>query len=780
MVTQFINTVYLFALLSIFAFPAHSAPPLTITPDLVYAQAGSTLKLNASGGSGSYLWSSEEQTLQSNGANATFTVPGQNVYHLWVSDGEHFAWSVVDATQQDDIVFIRIIPENVKLIPQGVRGISVRGYTRSGREEDLSIQAQLSVADSAVAVLDGKMLRAMTTGQTSLNATYRNLNHSVNITVEQGVQMLLTEPAALVIDAGNSSGLQVFLRDADGAKNQIDHAQISVTDDSIATYAAGQVYGVSPGITELLVQVDNTSLPVPVTVRPSPPLGITPARAVTNEQTGIGFTLVGGKAPYQFSASEGTLLQQNEDMYFYQPIATGTKTLIVTDSLGTTNTAIVTVVKPLQAIPAQAALQAGESLQLEASGGGDGQYTWVATQGTLSALTGTKVTYTAPSGIGLHSVIVRDDLGQTLEIPLVVSDAVRLSPSILFLQPKQQSTITVVGGTPPFSLLAGAGQAWMEGQTLQYTAPPVAGEYALTLRDAKGNSVTANITVSQDLLISPQTIVLDAKATRKLHASGGIGTLHWKATRGKFSDSTGESVTYTAPQVFGFDVLHVYDSAGNIAVAQAHVTQQDIVITPAIQRIHPESNASFSVIGGTPPYRWTVDSGDIIDHGSMVDYTAPQQRGVYTITVSDNTQKQAKAQAQVYRAELLASPRTLFLGRGENAIITYAAGNGDYTAWASMGKVQLTDPENGQGQYTAPDYYEGIDSIYIEDSAGNLAVIRVEITRQDEILAMYTGPDGIIQDWEMEKALNDFFAGQAWLDKLMMYRLLEQYVSVAK
>ncbi|WP_177428665.1 WD40 repeat domain-containing protein, partial [Candidatus Venteria ishoeyi] len=755
---------------------------LSLSPDLRYAAPGSIVELQAEGGNGQYIWSTPAGNLQSDGANARFTVTEPGVFYIWVSDGQQFAWSVVDATQQDEVVLLRIVPETIQLTTQGQRGISVLGYTQHGQEINLSDVTQLNLSDSTFAQLDGTQLHAVAAGQTRLTAQYRHLNQYITVEIVPPTQILQTTPTALVINEGDSQPVEIYLRDQDGNKTPVYDALVTMADNHIANYSNGQVFGLQSGITQLLVQLGGISLPVSVTVRPTPPFAITPAQVVSDEATRLSFNLSGGQGPYELSASKGGLLQQVGNNYLYQAGGIGDVTLTAIDSLGTLSTAQLSIVPPLQVTPGQATLQAGETLQLNVSGG-DGNYTWTATRGDLSSISGNHVTYTAPSGVGLHTVMVRDNLGLNLEIPVLVGDTLRLSPSLLFLKPNQQNTLTIVGGTPPFAVTTSAGQASIEGQSLIYIAPPVAGEYRLDLRDATGQNIQAHVTVSLDLLISPQELVLDANSTQKLNAIGGVGNLHWKATRGGFESSVEQGsenqVSYTAPAVFGPDTLLVYDAAGNVGTAQAHVTDSSIILSPTLRQLYPNASTHFSVIGGTAPYQWVVENGDISPNGdtSSATYTAPAQRGIYNLIVTDATQKQSRAQIQVYRKQLIASPQTLYLARGETASISFSAGSGGYTAWANFGAIELNDFENGRGTYTAPSHYEGLDTIYIQDSAGHVAVIRVEITRQDEILAMYTGPDGIVQDWEMEKALGDFFSGQPWLDRLVLYSLVEGVIA---
>ena len=79
--------------------------------------------------------------------------------------------------------------------------------------------------------------------------------------------------------------------------------------------------------------------------------------------------------------------------------------------------------------------------------------------------------------------------------------------------------------------------------------------------------------------------------------------------------------------------------------------------------------------------------------------------------------------------------------------------------------------------YTPPEEYEGIDTVFVMDSAGNMAVCHVEIVGVMDVFSMYTGPDNLLDEAEMQSVITDFLLqGDSWLTPEAMFRLIETYL----
>jgi len=125
-----------------------------------------------------YFWDATAGNIQiQNTANkATYTVPEEGVFYVWVTDGIDFAWALVEATQEDTsvgfippdmsgindtLVLLHIAPETLNLSVDETQAISVRGYLADGNFIDLTSQAELQIEDSEIAQVKNGQVSAI-------------------------------------------------------------------------------------------------------------------------------------------------------------------------------------------------------------------------------------------------------------------------------------------------------------------------------------------------------------------------------------------------------------------------------------------------------------------------------------------------------------------------------------------------------------------------------------------------------------------------------------------
>jgi uncharacterized repeat protein (TIGR01451 family) len=761
---------------------------LSITPLKVNAYPGQKLSFRAEGGAGDFFWTATQGSLTESDNTATYIVPEQGVFYVWVTDGKEFAWALVetpaDETQEELLVLLRIVPNAINLSVGETQTVSVKGYRIDGTSVDLTADSLLrSENTDIIQVNSDGQVTARAYGKTRLTAQYRELHTEIPVTVQDETRVLSVEPNVLVLHEGATDQVNVYSVSSLGTKTRLENAKLESRDSGIAAVTQGMVKGLQTGSTWLDVYAGETRLSIPLVVRPSPKLDITPAFASVEQGDSVTFSLSGGQPPYEMTASDGTRLTQVDKTFSYQSLTTGQITVTVTDSLGHQTEAQVETVASLKVTPERAVMKRENTLELRASGGAK-PYTWRVTQGELSQNEGEQVTYTAPTRSGLHTVTVTDNIGNSQDIIILVGDELSLSQQQLFLVPNDKAQIQILGGVSNdtnYTVTATGGQAVImtdeEGHTVNYTAPEVAGVYTLTVTDGEGNEATAEIMVTLELLITPAAGRVDAGESLTFQAAGGVGDKRWFANRQeRFDKTTGDTVVWTAPNRFGTAHINVSDAAGATATATIEVSSPGLAITPAVRHIHPGESAEFTVTGGGAPYIWQLEEGDYTEIAdNTIRYTAPSKKGTYQVTVQDAAGKEAQAQAKVYSTRLLASPRTLYIRSGETLKIAIAGGTGDYTLYLTTGErtKQLKDTELSlpdeevsiTTEYTAPDKYKAVyDTITIRDSGGNIATIDVEITKQmDDIISTYVGEDGQVDKQEMEKAMADFFNQQFWL-----------------
>jgi uncharacterized repeat protein (TIGR01451 family) len=766
---------------------------LEIKPVNVHAVAKQNIKFTASGGSGYFFWTATSGNIQpsDDGKTAIYTVPEEaGSFYVWLSDGSSFAWALVNNDlAEKPIIFIRIIPNNLTLSKGDQQTITVRGYQTDGNSKNLITDVDFSIENPDIIEINSNnnQIFAKATGTSKVIAKYQDITAESTIEVVHDDPILQVKPNILSLEEGSSKTINIFLVNQSGVKTIINNATLIIDDSNIASIEKYTITGTNKGVASLKITVKDKSLSIPIIVRSNPKLEITPHRAsiVVNETTI--FKVTGGKPPYQIQTNTGSLQQQSKNSYIFTSKVSGTAVLNVIDNAQNKAQATINIVSPLSVTPEKVVLTSNEAVSLRANGG-DGNYTWIMSQGKLNTQNGDTVNYNAPAKTGLYVVTVIDGLGNNKEVLVSVGEKLLLSQQQLFLKPEEKTKLRVVGGIPPYTLNISTGTANLQQNgIINYTAPKQAGAHTLSVIDAQDNQVTTEITVALDLLITPKSGRLDAREKLTLHAIGGFGKKRWVVSKGKLDKTEGETVIWTTPNNFGPAFIHVIDSKGHKATASLEVSSSGFAITPSIRHVYPEDSTNFTSIGGAAPYKWTVESGDYVKlKDDSITYTAPKVRGSYQITVQDNSGKTAQAQINVYSTRLFASPKTLYINCNDEPLpISIGGGTGSYTITANLGKIadnqlKLEEKNIVMTTYKAPLNYEGYDTINILDSAGNLANIEVEITKNSDIISFYAGQDGIINQQEMQQAIDDFFDGQVCLDRITLFQIIEKFLSTER
>ena len=289
-----------------------------------------------------------------------------------------------------------------------------------------------------------------------------------------------------------------------------------------------------------------------------------------------------------------------------------------------------------------------------------------------------------------------------------------VSPTTASLQPGQQTQfIATVNGTTNTAVTwrASGGTVTSGGQ---YTAPSLAGTYAVTATSAADSSKSASavVTVSQpiqvSISVSPTTANLQTGGQQQFSAavSGTTNTaVTWKASGGSVT-SGGQ---YTAPSLAGTYTVTATSAADSSKSASAAVTvtqpiQVSISVSPTTASLQTGAQQQFAAtVSGTTntAVTWTASGGTVASGGL---YTAPSSAGSYTVTATSAADSSKSASAvvtvtQPIQVLISVSPTTASLQTGGQQQFSAAVSGTTNTAvtWkASGGSV------TSGGQYTAP------------------------------------------------------------------------------
>ena len=379
----------------------------------------------------------------------------------------------------------------------------------------------------------------------------------------------------------------------------------------------------TPGTTVIQV-TDSAGNTGAFTVTTHPALAISPttySMAVNNTKS---FSASGGVAPYVYSVVSGGGSFAGAT---YTPAGAGAVVVRVTDSLGNTSDASVTVNAALAINPASYTMAVNNTKLFSASGGVVPYvYSVVSGGGSFAG-----ATYT-PAGAGAVVVRVTDSLGNTSDAFVTVNAALAISPASYTMAINNTKAFSASGGVVPYVYSVVSGGGSFAGAT--YT-PAGAGAVVVRVTDSLGNTSDASVTVNATLAISPASTTLAVGNGFTFSATGGSGSntysvIAGSAPAGAINSSNG---AYSAPGSTGTNTVRVTDSLGNTSDSAVTINGA-LLISPASVTVSPNSTTSFSASGGVGPYTYSVLSGGGSFAGN--NYTAPGVNDIATVRVTDS------------------------------------------------------------------------------------------------------------------------------------------------
>ncbi|MCM2323523.1 MAG: hypothetical protein NDJ90_09705, partial [Oligoflexia bacterium] len=264
------------------------------------------------------------------------------------------------------------------------------------------------------------------------------------------------------------------------------------------TLSASGIYtapGASGSATVRITDALGTPVEAPITI--SNALSISPASKTLLVNGTHTFTASGGVAPYSYSVIEGGGTINGSGLYT-APGTPGSAFVRVTDNLGNTSDASVTINPALTLSPSTVTLAVNNTATFTASGG-IGSYTYsVASGAGTGAINETSGLYTAPASIpagNSATVRVTDSESHTAEATVTINAALSISPTTPTVAAGGTQTFTSSGGVPGYTFSKPTGSGSMGGAV--YTAPSVNTGATATVRvtDSKDNSAETTITV---------------------------------------------------------------------------------------------------------------------------------------------------------------------------------------------------------------------------------------------------------------------------------------------
>lgn len=383
-------------------------------------------------------------------------------------------------------------------------------------------------------------------------------------------------------------------------------------------------------------------------------------------------------------------------------------------------------------------LDAGQSVSITATLSGEFTVQWAfsgtscsgAACGTLSATTGSAVTYTAPSGITAPMQLTLVAAIPNTKNQETVSITVNPDPTLSGVPPEgivgvaYSTTIVSAGGTAPLttSIVSGslpAGLTFNASTGVISGTPTTTGSSTFTVQLTDSSvtpyTVTAHETITIVNPVPPLSLIGGPQPTGEvgipystsLIATGGVTPYRWSIASGSLpagltiSPTTGLiSGTPTAQGTSNFTV-QVEDSTNATATAAASIT----IVSPLSLTGGPQPEGTVGVAystslvasGGLTPYSWSVVSGSLpagitISSATGVISGVPTAKVTanFTVQVKDSVGATASAAASITINSPLTMTNTLpngTVGVSYSASIGASGGTAPYSCSITAGTL---------------------------------------------------------------------------------------------
>lgn len=303
---------------------------------------------------------------------------------------------------------------------------------------------------------------------------------------------------------------------------------------------------------------------------------------------------------------------------------------------------------------------------------------------------------------GTYHVTVYDDnfCGESASVTITDPPSITLTTSTTAATcgaNNGSATVTATNGTAPYTYL------WSNGATTQTVNNLSAGNYSVTVTDAKGCTKAANVTVA-----SASTTVLTTSSTNVSCSGGNNGSATVTASSGTspytYLWSNGATTSTINNLSAGTYTVTVTDASGCSKTASVTITAPPVLTLTANSTNVSCSGgnngvATVSASGGTSPYTYAWSNG------ATTSAINNLSAGIYNITVTDGNgcAKTASVTITAPAAIIVNTTSTNVTCNGGNtgaATASVSGGVSPYTYAWSNGAISSTINNLSAGTYT--------------------------------------------------------------------------------
>lgn len=424
----------------------------------------------------------------------------------------------------------------------------------------------------------------------------------------------------------------------------------------------------------------------------------TPASCNGIADGSIDLTVSGGAGPYAISWSNGL---STEDIQSIQP---GQYAVTVTDEADCQATATFTIEATskiaISAITAKAECDGtGGSIDLTVTGG-TAPYTFAWSNDASSE-------DLQNIGAGVYTVVVSDASGCSAQANYWIKENNTLllagvpDPTSCIDDASGAIDLTVKGGTAPYTY------DWSNGEHSEDLSGLTSGTYTVTVRDAKGCSLSKTFSVVKQTFQISRSVVQptcygDSDGSITLEEPiGGTGPFTYEWSNGQ----TGTSLTGLDAGTYSVTVT---DAAGCSRTLTVMLTEPGEIVADA-RVSNQQCNAEgyfmvdLSVSGGTAPYTYQWSNG------STTEDLEGLQTGTYTVVVTDASGCSLSKEVTVAGEEIslvctITEPPATPLCSSQNNTLSSTVADADSYVWtiqSSDGNWSIGDAHSPSVVYTA-------------------------------------------------------------------------------
>ncbi len=804
------------------------AKRIAVTPSIVTIPVNGTKTFKLTGGNGNLQWSAEKGSLSAtSGAEVIYTAPdiaGNDVVIL--TDGRNQK-ATINVRVTSAIGTLSITPSQVNLAPgetqlftvnnalEEVKWSAESGTIVSQTPTQAEYTAPKSSGTYTITGTDyqtGRTVEAIVTVASKLTVTPTESQigaaTSQTFSVQGGEEPYTWQvlgKGSLDIDSGNTVEYTAAKSTGDDKLVVMDNkgitAEVAITINStllitpanaVLAPNATKIFSVSGGVgttrfiaTQGIItpsgeytapaelgsytitatdEAENTAT-VTVSVNNSPV--ITPAQAWVDRDGSIKLDVVGGRPPFAWHTTAGTISVSGTNVEFKAPSESITANVTVTDNVGQTSKAEVFVDIPLRADKQEVYAAAGEKIRVAVNGGLP-PFDWQAGKGEMQDVNTNNAGYnyyTAPKIMGEDVISVRDRKNNTTEVKVYVTEPIKVTPNVRYMKRGETKSFTVVSGVPPYTAIVVDNDGTLSPDTqsddgrFTYTAGNVADkDIIIEFSDNSGQTVQAHVYVEREIRLTSGTLYVDKNTTGKFKVYGGTGGYVVEASSGfaEVDEKTGVG-TYESPNRYGEYTLTVIDSSDQTKEFVAKVERMVPVISPVAVTIAAGETKTFMVTRGVGNYEWTFEGGLFEaqnENKSVIEVAAPETAGTYKLNVEDGAGNKTEATVNVFQP-LLLSPSSHPVYVGENVKVRFdKLGGAGKCDWVVTDLQEIKQADNYIVVQPRTDVELGTTySITCRDQNG-------EMTQADIIvgnLPADTDINGLISGEELQIAIDSYF-----------------------